>query len=415
MSAETRHRRFHGAGIPLVAAAIIVGLMFPVSAQASESYPSWSDVQSARTSEQRTQAQIVTIQQTLESLAGQTERARRTAEARGRDYEDATGRLDVATGQSLTLQADAAEASDRASVARRRAAAFAAQLVRSGDRSGSLEIFLAGDDAKSILGSLGFESRLLEKQKGVFNRAAQALNRAEAANKQARSAEKALTELVAKAQESLAAATEAQRQSAAALAEQKANELRLRAQLITLRDSRISVEQGFALGEDNRRAAEAAARTAAVAQAAEASQVSPTAPSVSGWTRPIRSWGSFEAYGMRLHPVDKVWRLHAGDDFGAPCGTPLYAAAAGRVVFAGASGGYGNLVVIDHGGGISTAYGHMERGGIAVGQGQSVGAGQRIAAVGNAGVSTGCHLHFEVRRDGVAIPPGPFLSSRGVG
>jgi murein DD-endopeptidase MepM/ murein hydrolase activator NlpD len=100
-------------------------------------------------------------------------------------------------------------------------------------------------------------------------------------------------------------------------------------------------------------------------------------------------------------------RMHEGIDLGAAYGTPIAAAAAGTVIYAGWLGGYGNLTVIDHGGGLATAYGHQSR--IAVGVGEQVAQGQIIGYVGSTGHSTGPHLHFEVRVNGQAVDPLGYL------
>ena len=101
-------------------------------------------------------------------------------------------------------------------------------------------------------------------------------------------------------------------------------------------------------------------------------------------------------------------RLHAGMDISAPIGTPIVAAAGGTVIFAGWNGGgYGNLVVIDHGGGLSTAYAHQSQ--VATSVGQRVGTGQVVGYVGSTGSSTGPHLHFETRVNGSAVNPRQYL------
>jgi murein DD-endopeptidase MepM/ murein hydrolase activator NlpD len=103
------------------------------------------------------------------------------------------------------------------------------------------------------------------------------------------------------------------------------------------------------------------------------------------------------------------WRwgqMHEGIDIGAPCGTPIHAAAAGTVIYSGWADGYGNFVVIDHGNGLATAYGHQSA--IYVSSG-SVSQGQTIGAVGSTGHSTGCHLHFEVRVNGNPVDPLGYL------
>lgn len=116
-------------------------------------------------------------------------------------------------------------------------------------------------------------------------------------------------------------------------------------------------------------------------------------------------------FGMRFDPVYHVWRLHAGTDFAAPGGTPIYAAASGTVVTAGWVGGYGNYTCISHGQyrgqGLATCYGHQSSIGVRYGQG--VHRGQFIGRVGTTGDSTGNHLHFEVRLDGRPVNPMGWL------
>jgi len=112
-------------------------------------------------------------------------------------------------------------------------------------------------------------------------------------------------------------------------------------------------------------------------------------------------------YGYRVHPVYGVRKLHTGIDVAAPSGTAIKAAGDSVVVFAGRWGGYGNCVILDHGGGVATLYGHCSR--LAVANGQNVTQGQAIAYVGSTGLSTGPHLHFEVRRDGHPVDPMGYL------
>ncbi|MET0179623.1 MAG: M23 family metallopeptidase, partial [Novosphingobium sp.] len=109
-------------------------------------------------------------------------------------------------------------------------------------------------------------------------------------------------------------------------------------------------------------------------------------------------------FGIRRHPILGYARMHAGVDFRAPYGAPIYATGDGQVVFAGRHGGHGNSVRLAHGGGIGTGYGHMSR--IAVAPGMPVRRGQVIGYVGSTGLSTGAHLHYELYRDGRAVNPG---------
>jgi murein DD-endopeptidase MepM/ murein hydrolase activator NlpD len=99
--------------------------------------------------------------------------------------------------------------------------------------------------------------------------------------------------------------------------------------------------------------------------------------------------------------------MHEGIDLAVANGTPVVSAAAGTVIYAGWMGGYGNLVLVDHGGGFATAYGHNTS--VTVGSGQQVAQGQLIAYSGNTGNSTGPHVHFEVRVNGAAVDPLGYL------
>jgi murein DD-endopeptidase MepM/ murein hydrolase activator NlpD len=118
--------------------------------------------------------------------------------------------------------------------------------------------------------------------------------------------------------------------------------------------------------------------------------------------------GSPSAAGVLTSGFGWRWgRLHAGIDLAVGVGTPVVAAAAGTVIVAGWLGGYGNLVVVDHGNGMATAYGHNTS--VTVGVGQSVAQGQLIAYSGSTGHSTGPHVHFEVRINGVPVDPLGYL------
>ena len=146
--------------------------------------------------------------------------------------------------------------------------------------------------------------------------------------------------------------------------------------------------QSAALGEQIRGAQQGAGTTGS------------GAPSSAGFIWPCDGV-VVSGFGMR-------WgRMHEGIDIGCAYGTPNRAAAAGTVIYAGWLGGYGNLVVVDHGNGLSTAYAHASS--ILVGVGQTVAQGQTVSLVGSTGHATGPHLHFEVRVNGVAVDPLLYL------
>jgi murein DD-endopeptidase MepM/ murein hydrolase activator NlpD len=114
-------------------------------------------------------------------------------------------------------------------------------------------------------------------------------------------------------------------------------------------------------------------------------------------------------FGMRRHPVTGRWRMHNGIDIGAPTGTRVQATAPGRVIRADNrdSGGFGKLVIVDHGGGYQTYYAHLSK--IDVSVGQTVADKQKLGEVGSTGRSTGPHLHYEVRLNGQPQDPARFI------
>ncbi|GHC62657.1 M23 family metallopeptidase [Limoniibacter endophyticus] len=114
-------------------------------------------------------------------------------------------------------------------------------------------------------------------------------------------------------------------------------------------------------------------------------------------------------FGVRRDPLIGRPAMHAGMDFAVPTGTPVRATAEGTVVAAGSNGGYGNMIEIEHANGFTTRYAHLSR--ITVSEGQKVGTGDFIGHSGNTGRSTGPHLHYEIRRDGEAVNPLPFINA----
>jgi len=156
-----------------------------------------------------------------------------------------------------------------------------------------------------------------------------------------------------------------------------------------------------------------AARAAAAAAAAAAAQSSSGQGASDNWVQGTGQLGwpvsgeITSPYGYRVHPIWGTTIYHSGIDIGVDEGTPVHAADGGVVVWSGWMGGYGYAVVIDHGNGLSTLYGHNSE--LAVDEGQSVAKGQVISYAGSTGNSTGPHVHFEVRVNGDPVDPMGYL------
>lgn len=195
--------------------------------------------------------------------------------------------------------------------------------------------------------------------------------------------------------------------------------------LLERRLTRQAVEYEYAQGEKKqalgqinqeraayeRQLAELEAESRSIAARIRAMQQTPAGraraqtPFSGRFGRPV-SGAVTSRFGMRFHPIFKVNKMHTGIDYGARHGTPISAAGDGVVIEAGYRRGYGNTVIIDHGGGIATLYAHCSA--LLVSEGRQVKRGQTIARVGSTGYSTGPHLHFEVRVNGEPVNPAAY-------
>ncbi len=140
-------------------------------------------------------------------------------------------------------------------------------------------------------------------------------------------------------------------------------------------------------------------------------------PAANGeWGYP-QAGGYFKGRGYGVNPSNRCsycTEMHHGYDMAQGCGSTIYAAGPGIAIITGSYMNYGNTVVIDHGHGLVSIYGHMQWGSLQVRQGQNLTAGTPLGKEGTTGRSYGCHLHFELRQDGVPFDPQPFLAARGL-
>ena len=150
-------------------------------------------------------------------------------------------------------------------------------------------------------------------------------------------------------------------------------------------------------------AQEQAAKQAAAAAGQPAYNPAAAVGATGSMMWPAVGHGISSPFGYRIHPITGQYKLHTGVDINVGYGTPVYAADGGTVILAGWNGGYGNCIVINHGNGLTTLYGHLSS--INVSVGQSVGRGQTIGLVGSTGNSTGPHLHWEVAVNGQRVNP----------
>lgn len=429
-----------GIGVAGIAA---IGLLGSAAAPAfAASYPSWDDVERAKRNEKSKAAEVSRIQGLIAGLASDLANKQAEAERLGAEYNAAQEAFEEAVDRADALQKQADDERAKADAASEKLGRLAAQQYRMGGGDDtSLELFFSGSAASAdeLLARLGTMDKLLDANRSIYTAAVAARDNAQSLSDQAELARAERDRLQQEAEAKMIRAQNAASEAQAALDAQNEHRDELEAQLAALQDTTAKTVTEYKAGVEARRKAEAARRKREREEAARrareeeerrkreeaaaggggggrggggggAGEVQP-----SGWVRPgygyISAW-----FGNRGTICSNGYCTtgHRGIDFAGGCSSPIFAAASGVVVFAGYSGAWGNYIKVDHGDGIITGYAHIKPGGYNVGYGDRVKAGQTIAYAGNTGVSTGCHLHFEVYRGGVRVNPTPFLRARGV-
>lgn len=386
--------------IALGAAGVVALVAVPLSAQAEE-YPSWNDVLKARDNVTDKAREIARIKGLLAKSQAAAEKAQQIAEQRGTEYQTAQARVDSANERLATIEKQVAANEQRAADAKQRAGQLAAQLTRTGGADLETTLLLSGTDASAtdFLGRLGRLSKLTESNGTIAEEAVTAKNAAAATQAQMQEVKDELVGLKEKAKAAFRAAVQASEQANDQLQKEQALQVELQAQLDALQATSAATAREYRAGVAARKAAQSAGAGGAV--------------NSGGWAQPA-SGPITGTFGPRPDQPAGANFFHRGTDIGAAYGSPIYAAHAGTVVYAGWFGTYGYWIEIDNGDGIQTGYAHIRPGGIFVRVGQSVSAGQNIASVGQTGASTGPHLHFEVRLNQVAVNAQPFMADRGI-
>jgi len=415
-------------------------------------YPSWDDVEAARANEAAKAGEIARIQGLIQGLQSEVARTQAEVVARSDEYYTAQQAYLDADYRAQQIQAQADAEAAKATDAAAKAGKVAAQLYRSGGDDTSLDLFFSGSAASAddLLAKLGTMDKLIERNRSVYAAAVTARDSATQLSNQANDARTERDRLQKIAEEKMVAAQQAAQAAQEALAAQQANQVVLEAQLAALQDTTAKTVADYQAGVEAERKAreererkareEAEARDRARREQEERDRQNNNNNggggdggggsgggggggggggdvAGSGWARPS-SAGTTSGYGPRSSQCNGSYcasSWHLGLDFGAGCYSPIYAASAGRVTYAGYNGGYGNYIRIQHDDGSATGYAHIVNGGIYVSYGQRVGAGEQIAATGQTGNSFGCHLHFEVYPPwGGTTDPAPWLRDRGV-
>jgi murein DD-endopeptidase MepM/ murein hydrolase activator NlpD len=400
-------RRPLRATIATVLTLLLVG-MATVPAYA-DSYPSWQDVQKAKKSASAARAKVAQIDQLINSLNAQVARTQAEAKQRGEELQIAQQKYFDADRRATQLASQAKAAQQKADAANTQAGRLAAQLYRTGGSDLTTRLLLSGgkNGAQSpdkLLSDLGSMTKLAESTNDIYTTALTAGNTAKSLTDQATAAKAERLRLRDAADAAFAAATKAAAAAQEQLHAAQGRIVILRAQADVLNGKVKKVTTAYQKG--------VAARAKAAAARNSGAGLPGGYVGSQGWAVPLAG-PITDGFGARVAPCAGCSTWHEGADIGSYYGAVIHAAHDGVIEYTGWYGGYGNFILMRNGNGYETAYGHIEDGGILVGTGQHVVAGEAIARVGSTGHSTGPHLHFEVRTGGTPIDPVSFMARRG--
>jgi murein DD-endopeptidase MepM/ murein hydrolase activator NlpD len=399
---RARRSRVRFAAIVGAAAFLVAGSLVGSNAPPANAttYPTWADVVAARNNASKTRAEVNKIKGLLASLKSQLATANTNAVTTGAAAVVAEQSYTLAEDKDQTLHSQEETAAAKADKSKRELGAYASELARGPGGGGgwsTLSLLLNGKSEGQLLNTLGAALQVSQADDEILQRALADQNSV----KQLRSLATAQAHILAVRKQAAdaakaAAAAAAAKLQAAVTAE--AEHQQVLTVLLTALTSKYSMT--FKQYE----AGVIAAGGAGIAGVVDAQ----------GWALPTAGVIS-SPWGYRFDPAQGYrWAMHYGDDIADGCLRPIYAAYSGTVAYAAVYGDIGNQIVINNGGGVSTAYGHIANGETFVHVGQYVLAGQNIARTGSTGFSTGCHLYFQVSVGGGWVNPAPFMSQRGI-
>ena len=399
MGVFVMRRWWIGLGAFVVSISLLISPLVSNDLAYAANYPSWSDVLKARNNVALKEKAIAQLKDIIRGLEKKVAAASAEAERVGTIYQAAQQAFDEAAYKADQLQAQADEAKKDADASRIRAGQFVSELARVGSINISTSLLSNESGAADLLSRLGFASIIASQADGIYQAAIRDQNSAQSLTDQAEVAKSERDKLRAEAEAAFEIAQAAAIAAQNAFQEQQAHQATLQAQLATLVENRRATEKEYQKGIEE--------------DGTAGSDLPPGAISSKGWARPAAGYIS-SGFGYRVHPIYNTVMFHSGTDLAAGCGVPIYAARGGQIVYAGWNGSYGNFILINHGGGITTGYAHIATGKTFVKFGEHVSTGTHIANVGTTGGSTGCHLHFEVRDGGRATNPVTFMRSMGI-
>ena len=368
--------------------AMIVAILLMLTFAVETSLASAATLSQIRNNIKNKQQELNESKAKEKSLGDQVNSLEQQINSKQSDIDELEASISEAQAKLETLEVELAAAEEKVNTQNENLNARLRNMYKNGS-VGFIDVLMDSGSFSEFLNNLSLVEKVYTSDQDVLEELQKAYDEIDAKKKEIETLQAELSE------------------SKATMEEQKSS-LEADKASVEKKKSEIAADSAETQRELDKLEADAQALTSSIRNSGSSSSSSKYNGGIMAW--PVPSCHTISSgYGGRIHPTTGKYKFHGGLDIPGSYGSAIVAANSGKVIWAGNRGdSYGNYVIIDHGGGVSTLYGHSSK--VLVSTGQSVSRGQRIANVGSTGRSTGPHCHFEVRINGSRVNPTPYVN-----
>lgn len=368
--------------------AMIVAILLMLTFAVETSLASAATLSQIRNNIKNKQQELNESRAKEKSLGDQVNSLEQQINSKQSDIDELEASISEAQAKLETLEEELAAAEEKVNTQNENLNARLRNMYKNGS-VGFIDVLMDSGSFSEFLNNLSLVEKVYTSDQDVLEELQKAYDEIDAKKKEIETLQAELSE------------------SKATMEEQKSS-LEADKASVEKKKSEIAADSAETQRELDKLEADAQALTSSIRNSGSSSSSSKYNGGIMAW--PVPSCHTISSgYGGRIHPTTGKYKFHGGLDIPGSYGSAIVAANSGKVIWAGNRGdSYGNYVIIDHGGGVSTLYGHSSK--VLVSTGQSVSRGQRIANVGSTGRSTGPHCHFEVRINGSRVNPNPYVN-----
>ena len=368
--------------------AMIVAILLMLTFAVETSLASAATLSQIRNNIKNKQQELNESKAKEKSLGDQVNSLEQQINSKQSDIDELEASISEAQAKLETLEVELAAAEEKVNTQNENLNARLRNMYKNGS-VGFIDVLMDSGSFSEFLNNLSLVEKVYTSDQDVLEELQKAYDEIDAKKKEIETLQAELSE------------------SKATMEEQKSS-LEADKASVEKKKSEIAADSAETQRELDKLEADAQALTSSIRNSGSSSSSSKYNGGIMAW--PVPSCHTISSgYGGRIHPTTGKYKFHGGLDIPGSYGSAIVAANSGKVIWAGNRGdSYGNYVIIDHGGGVSTLYGHSSK--VLVSSGQNVSRGQRIANVGSTGRSTGPHCHFEVRINGSRVNPNPYVN-----